>query len=50
MTLKCAARRGADATPEVSIETNVPFDLTVTWGDGQSRTVRVEKSGSVKLN
>ena len=50
VTLKCAARRGADATPEVSIETNVPFDLTVTWGDGRSSTVHVAQSGRVKLN
>lgn len=50
VTLKCAARRGADATPEVSIETNVPFDLTLLWGDGLSRTVHVERSGRVKLN
>ncbi|WP_296111446.1 trehalase family glycosidase [uncultured Alistipes sp.] len=50
VTLKCAARRGADATPEVSIETNVPFDLTLLWGDGRSRTVHVERSGRVKLN
>lgn len=50
VTLKCAARRGAGATPEVSIETNVPFDLTLLWGDGLSRTVHVERSGRVKLN
>ena len=48
--LKVKRRASAGETPSVSVETNVPFDLTVTWGDGQSRTVRVEKSGSVKLN
>ena len=50
VTLKTAARRGADATPEVHAETNVPFDLTVTWGDGRSSTVHVAQSGRVKLN
>ena len=48
--LKVKRRASAGETPSVSVETNVPFDLTVTWGDGRSRTVRVEKSGSVKLN
>ena len=48
--LKVKQRASAGETPSVSVETNVPFDLTVTWGDGRSRTVRVEKSGSVKLN
>ena len=50
VTLKTAARRGADATPEVHVETNVPFDLTVTWGDGRSSTVHVAQSGRVTLN
>ena len=48
--LKVKGRNSAGDVPAVSVTTNVPFDLTVTWGDGQSRTVRVEKSGSVKLN
>ena len=48
--LKVKRRASAGEMPSVSVETNVPFDLTVTWGDGRSRTVRVEKSGSVKLN
>ena len=50
VTLKAAARRSADAVPEVSVETDVPFDLTVTWGDGRSSTVHVAQSGRVKLN
>ena len=48
--LKVKGRNSAGDVPAVSVTTNVPFDLTVTWGDGRSRTVRVEKSGSVKLN
>ena len=48
--LKVKRRASAGETPSVSVETNVPFDLTVTWGDGRSRTVLVEKSGSVILN
>ena len=48
--LKVKGRNSAGDVPAVSVTTNVPFDLTVTWGDGQSRTVRVEKSGTVKLN
>ena len=48
--LKVKGRNSAGDVPAVSVTTNVQFDLTVTWGDGQSRTVRVEKSGSVKLN
>lgn len=49
VTLKVAARRTADQQPSIEVMTDVPFDLVVRWG-GESRTVRVERSGSVKLN
>lgn len=49
VTLKVKARRSADETPTVSVTTDVPFDLTVNWGDGNSRKVHIEKSGTVKL-
>ncbi|MBD9301586.1 MAG: glycoside hydrolase [Alistipes senegalensis] len=48
--LRVRARKSADETPAVTVSTNVPFELVVTWGDGHSSTVQVEKSGSVKLN
>ena len=48
--LRVRARKSADETPAVTVSTNVPFELVVTWGDGRSSTVQVEKSGSVKLN
>jgi len=48
--LRARARKSADETPAVTVSTNVPFELVVTWGDGRSSTVQVEKSGSVKLN
>ena len=48
--LRVRARKSADETPAVTVSTNVPFELVVTWGDGRSGTVQVEKSGSVKLN
>lgn len=47
--LKTKARSTSDEQPRVRVTTNVPFDLIVTWGDGQSRTVRVEKSGDINL-
>ena len=49
VSLKVAARKGADEKPSVTVTTNVPFDLTLLWGDGQSATVHVEKSGKVKF-
>ena len=47
--LKVRSRRSADETPVVTVSTNIPFNLTLNWGDGQHRTVRVERSGVVKL-
>jgi len=47
--LKVRARGSAAETPSVTVVTNVPFELVVNWGDGESRTVRVEKSGPVSL-
>lgn len=45
VSLKVAKRRNLDEKPVVTVETNVPFTLTLSWGDGQSRTLRVDKSG-----
>lgn len=50
VTLKVAARRTAGQRPSIEVVTDVPFDLVVRWGDGQCRTVRVGRSGSVKLD
>ena len=47
--LKAAARRSPDEKPVITVTTNVPFTLTVLWGDGEQATVRVEKSGKIKL-
>ena len=49
ISLKVAARKSAEDTPIINIETQVPFKLTVLWGDGRSSTVQVEKSGKVQL-
>ena len=48
--LKVRRRRSASERPVVTVSTDVPFDLTVMWGDGESRTVRGEKSGEVKFD
>ena len=50
MHLGVRTRKAADEAPAGTVSTNVPFELVVTWGDGRSSTVQVEKSGSVKLN
>ena len=47
--LRVRRRGSASQVPAVHVTTDVPFDLTVRWGDGMSRTVRVEKSGDVEL-
>ena len=49
VTLKAAGRKSASDKPAITVTTNVPFDLTVTWGDGQTATVHVEKSGKVNF-
>lgn len=49
VNLKVAARKSANDTPVINITTDVPFNLTVIWGEGQTKTVRVEKSGKVQL-
>ena len=45
--LKAAARKSAGDKPIISVTTNVPFELTVLWGNNQSATVHVDKSGRV---
>ena len=47
--LKAAARKSAFDKPAITVKTNVPFDLTVLWGDNQTATVHVEKSGKINL-
>ena len=49
MELKAAARKSAFDKPAITVKTNVPFDLTVLWGDNQTATVHVEKSGKINL-
>lgn len=49
LTLRAEARRSEEETPVLRIDTDVPFNLVVRWGDGEERTVRVEHSGVVKL-
>lgn len=36
IALSCASRSDASANPEVTVRTNVAFDLIVKWGDGQT--------------
>ena len=49
VSLKAASRKSASDKPIITVTTNIPFDLTVTWGDGQTATVHVEKSGKITL-
>lgn len=49
ISLKVAARKSAEDTPIINIETSEPFKLVVLWGNGKSSTVQVEKSGKVQL-
>jgi hypothetical protein len=47
--LKVAKRANAAAKPVITVKTEQPFDLVVNWGDGQTKTIRVEKSGDYRL-
>ena len=47
--LKVAKRANAAAKPVISVKTEQPFDLVVNWGEGQTKTIRVEKSGDYRL-
>ncbi len=47
--LKAAKRKSAADKPVITVSTNVPFTLTVLWGEGESKTVQVTKSGKIKL-
>ena len=49
ISLKVAARKSAEDTPIINIETSEPFKLVVLWGNGKSSTVQVDKSGKVQL-
>ncbi|MEG0498412.1 MAG: trehalase family glycosidase [Alistipes sp.] len=49
VSLQVKARTSTDQRPVVSVTTNVPFDLTLRWGQGQHHTVHVTKSGEIKL-
>jgi len=49
VSLKVAARKKASDKPVINVSTNVPFDLVVIWGDGQTATVHVEKGGKLKI-
>ena len=47
--LKVAKRANAAARPVITVKTEQPFDLVVNWGGGQTKTIRVEKSGDYRL-
>lgn len=47
--LEVRSRKSPDEKPSVHVRTDVPFELTVTWGKGESRTVQVERSGKITL-
>lgn len=47
--LKVKKRSSASQKPVISVETNVPFELVVRWGNNSTSTVAVEKSGTVAL-
>lgn len=49
VSLKVENRRSLADRPRITVETNVPFDLMVRWGDGQSSELHVEKSGTLKF-
>ena len=48
VSLKVASRKNTSEKPVVTVTTNVPLDITLLWGEGESATVHVEKSGKVK--
>ncbi len=47
--LKVDKRRKAGEAPVVHVKTNVPFDLTVSWGDGRSSTLRIDSDGEYRF-
>ena len=49
ITLMADGRKRDSQPPVIHVETNVPFDLIVTWGDDECRTVHVEGSGIVDI-
>lgn len=46
ITLKTKKRNASGETPVVTVETNIPFELTILWGDGKSKKVNVEVGSS----
>ena len=49
VSLRVAERESLDREPVLTIKTNHPFDLHVTWGGDRLATLHVEKSGTYKL-
>ena len=47
--LKVDKRRKAGEAPVVHVRTNVPFDLTVFWGDGNTATLHIPASGEYRF-
>ncbi|MBR1510772.1 MAG: glycoside hydrolase [Bacteroidales bacterium] len=47
--LKAGDRKSASEKPQITVTTNVPFTLTVYWGDGERATVQITKNGKIRL-
>lgn len=49
LSIVVSPRKSFDERPIIKVETNIPFSLKVSWGEGNSSVVEVKKSGTIKL-
>ncbi|MEG2060271.1 MAG: trehalase family glycosidase [Alistipes sp.] len=42
LTLKAKSRHSVDDRPEVTVESNIPFELTLNWGTSQSQKYQIK--------
>lgn len=49
VSLRAEHRKSPSEKPVIRIKTNVPFKLSVFWGDGQHTEMNIEKSGTIRL-
>lgn len=49
VSLVVSGRKSAKSAPKIDVRTEIPFDLTVRWGDGNASSIHVEKSGTYQV-
>lgn len=49
VSLKVARRTSSSKAPELSIKTDVPFDLIVNWGEGKTSRIHITKNTNIQL-